>query len=379
MSKKVLFIDRDGTLVLEPENYQLDSLTKLAFYPKVFQYMSKIALELDFELVMVTNQDGLGTSSFPEDTFWPTQNFILKAFENESVTFEELFIDRSFPEDNAPTRKPRTGMLTKYLNNSDYDLANSYVIGDRITDVELAKNLGSKAIFIKNEAYLGGSEISASADELKNVIALQTTDWKQIYEVLKLDERTASITRKTNETDIFIRLNLDGTGKSNIDTGISFFDHMLDQIARHGQMDLDIQVKGDLEVDEHHTIEDTAIALGEVFATALGNKLGIERYGFCLPMDDCLAQVAIDFGGRNWLVWETEFKREMIGKMPTEMFFHFFKSFTDGAKANLNIKCEGTNEHHKIEAIFKAFAKAIKVAVKRDTEKMILPSTKGML
>ncbi len=379
MSKKVLFIDRDGTLVLEPENYQLDSLTKLAFYPKVFQYMSKIALELDFELVMVTNQDGLGTSSFPEDTFWPTQNFILKAFENESVTFEELFIDRSFPEDNAPTRKPRTGMLTKYLNNSDYDLANSYVIGDRITDVELAKNLGSKAIFIKNEADLGGSEISASKEELKNVIALQTTDWKQIYEFLKLDERTASITRKTNETDIFIQLNLDGTGKSNIDTGISFFDHMLDQIARHGQMDLDIQVKGDLEVDEHHTIEDTAIALGEVFATALGNKLGIERYGFCLPMDDCLAQVAIDFGGRNWLVWETEFKREMIGKMPTEMFFHFFKSFTDGAKANLNIKCEGTNEHHKIEAIFKAFAKAIKVAVKRDAEKMILPSTKGML
>ena len=379
MSKKVLFIDRDGTLVLEPENYQLDSLTKLEFYPKAFQYMSKIAQELDFELVMVTNQDCLGTSSFPEDTFWPTQNFILKAFENESVKFEEIFIDRSFPEDNAPTRKPRTGMLTKYLNNSEYDLANSYVIGDRITDVELAKNLGSKAIFIKNEADLGGKEIVASAEELQNVIALQTTDWKQIYEFLKLDERTASITRKTNETDIFIQLNLDGTGKSNIDTGISFFDHMLDQIARHGQMDLDIQVKGDLEVDEHHTIEDTAIALGEVFATALGNKLGIERYGFCLPMDDCLAQVAIDFGGRNWLVWETEFKREMIGKMPTEMFFHFFKSFTDGAKANLNIKCEGTNEHHKIEAIFKAFAKAIKVAVKRDTEKMILPSTKGML
>ena len=379
MSKKVLFIDRDGTLVLEPENYQLDSLSKLEFYPKVFQYLSKIAQELDFELVMVTNQDGLGTSYFPEDTFWPTQNFILKAFENESVTFEELFIDRSFPEDNAPTRKPRTGMLTKYLNNSDYDLTNSYVIGDRITDVELAKNLGSKAIFIKNEADLGGTEISASAEELQNIIALQTTDWKQIYEFLKLDERTASITRKTNETDIFIQLNLDAAGKSNIDTGISFFDHMLDQIARHGQMDLDIQVKGDLEVDEHHTIEDTAIALGEVFATALGNKLGIERYGFCLPMDDCLAQVAIDFGGRNWLVWETEFKREMIGKMPTEMFFHFFKSFTDGAKANLNIKCEGTNEHHKIEAIFKAFAKAIKVAVKRDTEKMILPSTKGML
>lgn len=379
MPKRVLFIDRDGTLVLEPENYQLDSLTKLEFYPKVFQFLSKIAIELDFELAMVTNQDGLGTKSFPEETFWPTQNFILKAFENEGITFDEIFIDKSFPEDNAPTRKPRTGMLTKYLNNPEYDLENSYVIGDRITDVELAKNLGSKAIFIKNEENLGGNEIATSLEELQNVIALQTTDWQKIYEFLKLDERTASIKRTTNETDIAITLNLDGTGKSNINTGISFFDHMLDQIARHGQMDLDIQVKGDLEVDEHHTIEDTAIALGEVFAKALGNKLGIERYGFCLPMDDCLAQVAIDFGGRNWLVWEAEFKREMIGQMPTEMFFHFFKSFTDGAKANLNIKAEGTNEHHKIEAIFKAFAKAIKVAVKRDTEKMILPSTKGML
>ena len=270
-------------------------------------------------------------------------------------------------------------MLTKYLNNPDYDLENSFVIGDRITDVELAKNLGSKAIFIKNKENLGGNEIATSLEELQNVIALQTTDWQKIYEFFKLDERTASIKRTTNETNIAITLNLDGTGKSNINTGISFFDHMLDQIARHGQMDLDIQVKGDLEVDEHHTIEDAAIALGEVFAKALGNKLGIERYGFCLPMDDCLAQVAIDFGGRNWLVWEAEFKREMIGQMPTEMFFHFFKSFTDGAKANLNIKAEGTNEHHKIEAIFKAFAKAIKVAVKRDTEKMILPSTKGML
>ena len=379
MPKRVLFIDRDGTLVLEPENYQLDSLTKLEFYPKVFQFLSKIAKELDFELAMVTNQDGLGTESFPEETFWPTQNFILKSFENEGVTFDEIFIDKSFPEENAPTRKPRTGMLTKYLNNSDYDLENSFVIGDRITDVELAKNLGSKAIFIKNEANLGENEIATSLEELQNVIALQTTDWQKIYEFLKLDERTASIKRTTNETDIFITLNLDGTGKSNINTGISFFDHMLDQIARHGQMDLDIQVKGDLEVDEHHTIEDTAIALGEVFAKALGNKLGIERYGFCLPMDDCLAQVAIDFGGRNWLVWEAEFKREMIGQMPTEMFFHFFKSFTDGAKANLNIKAEGTNEHHKIEAIFKAFAKALKVAVKRDTEKMILPSTKGMI
>jgi imidazoleglycerol-phosphate dehydratase / histidinol-phosphatase len=379
MPKKVLFIDRDGTLVLEPENYQLDSLTKLEFYPKVFQFLSKIAKELDFELAMVTNQDGLGTTSFPEETFWPTQNFILKAFENEGVTFDEIFIDRSFPEDNAPIRKPRTGMLTKYLNNPEYDLENSFVIGDRITDVELAKNLGSKAIFIKNEENLGGNEIATSLEELQNGIALQTTNWQKIYEFLKLDERTASISRTTNETDIAITLNLDGTGKSNINTGISFFDHMLDQIARHGQMDLDIQVKGDLEVDEHHTIEDIAIALGEVFAKALRNKLGIERYGFCLPMDDCLAQVAIDFGGRNWLVWEAEFKREMIGQMPTEMFFHFFKSFTDGAKANLNIKAEGTNEHHKIEAIFKAFAKAIKVAVKRDTEKMILPSTKGML
>jgi imidazoleglycerol-phosphate dehydratase/histidinol-phosphatase len=379
MPKRVLFIDRDGTLVLEPENYQLDSLTKLEFYPKAFQFLSKIAKELDFEFAMVTNQDGLGTESFPEETFWPTQNFILKAFENEGITFNEIFIDRSFPEDNAPTRKPRTGMLTKYLNNSEYDLENSYVIGDRITDVELAKNLGSKAIFIKNDENLGGNEIATSLEELQNGIVLQTTDWQKIYEFLKLDERTASIKRTTNETDIAITLNLDGTGKSNINTGISFFDHMLDQIARHGQIDLDIQVKGDLEVDEHHTIEDTAIALGEVFAKALGNKLGIERYGFCLPMDDCLAQVAIDFGGRNWLVWEAEFKREMIGQMPTEMFFHFFKSFTDGAKANLNIKAEGTNEHHKIEAIFKAFAKAIKVAVKRDTEKMILPSTKGML
>ena len=360
MPKRVLFIDRDGTLVLEPENYQLDSLSKLEFYPKVFQFLSKIVKELDFELVMVTNQDGLGTESFPEETFWPTQNFILKAFENESIIFDEIFIDKSFPEENAPTRKPRIGMLTKYSNNLEYDLENSFVIGDRITDVELAKNLGSKAIFIKNEENLGGKEIATSLEELQNIITLQTTDWQRIYEFLKLNERTASIKRTTNETDISITLNLDGTGNSNINTGISFFDHMLDQIARHGQMDLDIQVKGDLEVDEHHTIEDTAIALGEVFAKALGNKLGIERYGFCLPMDDCLAQVAIDFGGRNWLVWEAEFKREMIGQMPTEMFFHFFKSFTDGAKANLNIKAEGTNEHHKIEAIFKAFAKAIK-------------------
>lgn len=377
--KKVLFIDRDGTIVLEPENYQLDALEKVEFYPKAFQYLAKIASELDYELAMVTNQDGLGTASFPEDTFWPTQNFILKAFENEGVLFDEIFIDRSFPEDNAPTRKPRTGMLTKYLNNPEYDLENSFVLGDRLTDVELAKNLGAKAIFINDNDGIGSNEISLKREELDETIILQTKSWKEIYEFLKLEARSASITRKTNETDIFIDLNLDGTGKSKIETGIAFFDHMLDQISRHGQMDLEIRVKGDLEVDEHHTIEDTAIALGEVFAKALGNKLGIERYGFCLPMDDCLAQVAIDFGGRNWLVWETEFKREMVGKMPTEMFYHFFKSFSDGAKANINIKAEGTNEHHKIEAIFKAFAKAIKVAVKRDTEKMILPSTKGML
>jgi imidazoleglycerol-phosphate dehydratase/histidinol-phosphatase len=377
--KKVLFIDRDGTIVLEPEGYQLDSLEKLEFYPKAFQYLAKIANELDYELAMVTNQDGLGTDSFPEDTFWPTQDFILKAFQNEGVLFDDIFIDRSFPEDNAPTRKPRTGMLTKYIDNPNYDLANSFVLGDRLTDVELAKNLGAKAIFMNTTDGAGSEEISAKREELDETIVLQSTDWKQIYEFLKLEARTASITRKTHETDIYIKLNLDGTGKSNIDTGIAFFDHMLDQISRHGQMDLEIKVKGDLEVDEHHTIEDTAIALGEVYAKALGNKLGIERYGFCLPMDDCLAQVAIDFGGRNWLIWETKFKREMVGKMPTEMFFHFFKSFSDGAKANINIKAEGDNEHHKIEAIFKAFAKAIKVAVKRDTEKMILPSSKGML
>ncbi|MDF1518575.1 MAG: bifunctional histidinol-phosphatase/imidazoleglycerol-phosphate dehydratase HisB [Lutibacter sp.] len=379
MKQKVLFIDRDGTMVLEPSDYQLDSFEKLEFYPKVFQYLGKIATELDFELVMVTNQDGLGTDSHPEINFLPVHNLVMKAFENEGVVFKEVHIDKTFPHENAPTRKPATGLLTKYINNPDYDLENSFVIGDRITDVELAKNLGAKAIFINTDEALGSDEIASKTAELDAVIVLKTTEWKTIYEFLKLADRSASIKRKTNETDIYINLKLDGTGKSNIDTGIAFFDHMLDQIARHGQMDLEIAVKGDLEVDEHHTIEDTAIALGEVFAKAIGNKLGIERYGFCLPMDDCLAQVAIDFGGRNWLVWETEFKREMVGKMPTEMFYHFFKSFSDGAKANINIKAEGTNEHHKIEAIFKAFAKAIKVAVKRDPVKMILPSTKGML
>lgn len=376
--KKLLFIDRDGTIILEPEDYQVDSFSKLEFYPEAFTYLGKIAKELDYELVMVTNQDGLGTPSNPEELFWPIQNFVVKAFENEGVKFEGIYIDKTFAHEYAPTRKPGTALLTKYINNPEYDLTNSFVIGDRITDVKLAQNLGGKGIFIANDEALGANEIKDN-EGLNETIALKTTSWKEIYEFLKLQNRTASIVRNTNETKIKIDLNLDGTGKSDISTGIHFFDHMLDQIARHGQMDLVIKVDGDLEVDEHHTIEDTAIALGEVFAQALGNKLGIERYGFTLPMDDCLAQAAIDFGGRNWLVWEADFKREMIGQMPTEMFYHFFKSFTDGAKANLNIKAEGTNEHHKIEAIFKAFAKAIKVAVKRDLEKMILPSTKGLL
>lgn len=376
--KKVLFIDRDGTMILEPADYQVDRFSKLEFYPEAFTYLGKIAKELDYELAMVTNQDGLGTPANPEELFWPIQNFVVKAFENEGVKFSAIFIDKTFAHENAPTRKPGTAMLTKYINNPEYDLTNSFVIGDRITDVKLAQNLGGKGIFIANDEVLGADEIKDN-EGLNESIALKTTSWKEIYEFLKLQNRTASIIRNTNETKIKIDLNLDGTGKSDISTGLHFFDHMLDQIARHGQMDLVIKVDGDLEVDEHHTIEDTAIALGEVFAKALGNKLGIERYGFTLPMDDCLAQAAIDFGGRNWLVWEADFKREMIGQMPTEMFYHFFKSFTDGAKANLNIKAEGTNEHHKIEAIFKAFAKAIKVAVKRDPEKMILPSTKGML
>jgi imidazoleglycerol-phosphate dehydratase/histidinol-phosphatase len=354
----------------------LDTFEKLVFYPEVFTYLAKIAKELDFELVMVTNQDGLGTASFPEETFWPVQDFLIQSFKNEGVQFNEILIDKSLPADNAPTRKPRTAMMNHYLDKADYDLKNSFVIGDRLTDMELAKNLGSQGIFIANDPELGQDETTANADL---PIVLTTTSWKDIYAFLKLEQRQFDYERKTNETDIKLKLNLDGTGKSSIDTGIAFFDHMLDQLARHGSMDIEFEVKGDLEVDEHHTIEDTAIALGEAFAQALGNKLGIERYGFCLPMDDCLAQVAIDFGGRNWLVWETEFKREMIGKMPTEMFFHFFKSFSDGAKANINIKAEGTNEHHKIEAIFKAFAKAIKVAVKRDPDKMILPSTKGSL
>lgn len=379
MKKKVLFIDRDGTLVLEPDDYQLDDFGKLKFYPEAIQYLARVAKELDYELVMVTNQDGLGTDSYPEDTFWPVQELLLEVLKGEGIKFQEILIDKTFPEEMAETRKPRTGLLKKYFSEEAYDLEHSFVIGDRLTDMELAKNLNSKGIFINTHEELGNSEISVDRLELNSVISLSTDSWKTIYEFLKSQRREAEIHRKTNETDIYIKLNLDGTGKSKIDTGLKFFDHMLDQLARHGHMDIELRVKGDLEVDEHHTIEDTAIALGEVFSEALGNKLGIERYGFCLPMDDCLAQVAIDFGGRNWLVWDADFSREKIGEMPTEMFMHFFKSFTDGARANLNIKAEGTNEHHKIEAIFKAFAKAIKAAVKRDPEKMILPSTKGML
>ena len=376
--KKVLFIDRDGTLIKEPEDEQIDSFDKLVFYPKALFYLSKIAAELDYELVMVSNQDGLGTDVYPENTFWPVHNFIIKTFENEGVVFDKQFIDRSFPRDNSPNRKPKTGLLTAYLTDT-YDLPNSFVIGDRLTDIELAKNLKAQGIFINNQTNLGNDEISIENDALENYISLETDNWKAIYEFLKLKQREVEIFRKTNETEILVKLNIDGRGISDISTGLSFFDHMLDQIARHGNMDLTIKVSGDLEVDEHHTMEDTAIVLGEVFRKALGDKLGIERYGFTLPMDDCLAQVAIDFGGRNWFEWEVDFKREKIGDMPTEMFYHFFKSFTDGAKANLNIKAEGINEHHKIEAIFKAFAKAVKVAVKRDVEKMILPSTKGTL
>jgi len=378
MARRVLFIDRDGTLIKEPADEQIDAFEKLDFYPKALTYMGRIARELDFELVMITNQDGLGTDAFPEASFWPVHNFMLKTFEGEGCVFDRILIDRTFPRDNAPTRKPGIGMLGDYFLEG-YDLAGSFVIGDRLTDVELAKNLGAKGIFINDQTQLGVGEITVKREELDSHIALESNDWERIYEFLKMGSRKAEIARKTHETDVKVSLNLDGTGKSKIDTGLAFFDHMLDQLARHGQMDLEIAVDGDLEVDEHHTIEDTAIALGEAFSLALGNKLGMERYGYCLPMDDCLAQVALDFGGRNWLVWDATFKRERIGEMPTEMFLHFFKSFSDGAKANLNIKAEGTNEHHKIEAIFKAFAKAIKMALKRDPEKMVLPSTKGTL
>lgn len=376
--QKILFVDRDGTLINETPDEQIDSFAKLEFYPGALTYLPKIAKELDFELVMVTNQDGLGTPVYPEDTFWPVHNFILQTFEGEGVKFANQIIDRTFARDNAPTRKPGTALLTQYLDAEKYDLKNSFTIGDRKNDVLLAKNLGAKAIWLNNNSNLGGSEFS-EADHIDDVIALETTDWQKVYEFLKLGQRVFEHRRATKETDIYIKINLDGKGDAKIATGLHFFDHMLDQIARHGSIDLEITAKGDLHIDEHHTIEDTGIALGEVFAAALGNKMGIERYGFCLPMDDCLAQAAIDFGGRNWIVWDADFKREKVGDVPTEMFYHFFKSFSDASKSNLNIKAEGQNEHHKIEAIFKAFAKAIKVAVKRDVDKMVLPSTKGLL
>lgn len=364
--KKVLFIDRDGTLIREPDDFQVDLLEKLRFLPVAITNLGKIVRETDFVLVMVTNQDGLGTESFPETAFHPAQNFVIQTLADEGIEFADVFVDRTFPHENAPTRKPGTAMLTKYLTG-EYDLANSYVIGDRPTDVRLARNLGSKAIYIRNPSF------PLEADET----AFSVDDWSEIYDLLRVPDRSVTHTRNTKETEITVELNLDGTGDSSISTGISFFDHMLDQLARHGGLDLNIAATGDLHIDEHHTIEDVAITLGEAFSLALADKRGMERYGFCLPMDDCLAQVAIDFGGRNWIVWDAEFKREMIGEMPTEMFFHFFKSFSDKALCNLNISATGTIEHHKIEAIFKAFAKAIKMAVRRDGNS--LPTTKGVL
>lgn len=376
MKKRALFIDRDGTLVIEPPvDYQLDSFKKLEFYPKVMRNLFFIRKQLDFEFVMVTNQDGLGTSSFPEDTFWPVHNLMLKTLVGEGVVFDDILIDRSFPEENSPNRKPRTGMLGKYLSG-EYDLANSYVIGDRLTDMELARNLGAKGIWL-HENDDSTAEILAGHEDIQPVLV--TNDWDRIAEFLFAGERYAEVKRVTKETDIFVSLNLDGKGKTSISTGLGFFDHMLDQIGKHSGMDLTIQVKGDLNVDEHHTIEDTAIALGEALAKALGDKRGIERYGYTLPMDDCLCSVALDFGGRPWLVWDAEFHREKIGDMPTEMFLHFFKSLSDAARMNLNIKAEGTNEHHKIEGIFKALARSIKMAVRRDIYHYNLPSTKGVI
>ncbi|MGN7786215.1 bifunctional histidinol-phosphatase/imidazoleglycerol-phosphate dehydratase HisB [Niabella sp. 22666] len=378
--KKVLFIDRDGTLINEaPPTYQLDSIEKITFYPGMFTWMGKIARDMDFELVMITNQDGLGSDAFPENTFWPYQELVMRNLESEGIIFDEVLIDKTYPADNAPTRKPGTGLLTRYIDNPDYDLANSYVIGDRITDIQLAKNLGSKGIWLNIDEALGSAEISDSLKALETTIVLKTKNWEDIYGFLQQKERVIQHTRNTNETKIDIEINLDGTGICEIETGLGFFDHMLHQLGRHSGINLKIITKGDLHIDEHHTIEDTAIALGEAFQLALGNKAGIERYGFLLPMDDCLAQVAIDFGGRPWLVWDAEFKRERIGEMPTEMFYHFFKSFSDGSKCNLNIKAEGENEHHKIEAIFKALAKAIKMAIKRTPGNEQLPSTKGLL
>jgi imidazoleglycerol-phosphate dehydratase/histidinol-phosphatase len=373
--KKVLFIDRDGTIIFEPQpDQQVDSLEKLEYIPKVLSNLRKIAEETDFELVMVTNQDGLGTAVFPEDTFWPAHNKMMKTLEGENIHFEAVHIDRTYPYDGASTRKPGIGMLTDYLTDS-YNLHESYVIGDRLTDVQMAVNLGSKAILIAPNDPTEGM----TADMEKTMV-LCTDNWDLIYELLKLPARTAVIDRNTNETQIHVELNLDGRGRATIETGIGFFDHMLDQVAKHSGSDLTIRVKGDLQIDEHHTIEDTALALGEAYRKALSDKRGISRYGFLLPMDEALAQVGIDFSGRPWLVWDAEFRREKIGEMPTEMFYHFFKSFSDAALCNLNIKVEGQNEHHKIESIFKAFAKSIKMAVKRDLKELdTLPSTKGVL
>jgi imidazoleglycerol-phosphate dehydratase/histidinol-phosphatase len=378
--KRILFIDRDGTLINEaPPTYQIDSFDKLTFYPHMFEYMGRIAREMDYELVMITNQDGLGSSSFPEDSFWPLHNLVMKTLEGEDIKFNEVLIDKTLAAENANTRKPGTGMVLKYLNNDQYDIENSFVIGDRITDVQLAKNIGCKAIWLNNDPGLGSGEVGGKKTELHSVVALESSSWKDIYQFLKCGLRQVVHERNTNETQIKIELNIDGSGKANIVTGLGFFDHMLEQIARHGKMDLTIRANGDLHIDEHHTIEDTGIALGEAFAKALADKRGMARYGFALPMDDAEAKVLIDFGGRSWLVWNAEFKREMIGEMPTEMFYHFFKSFSDAARCNLNIECKGDNEHHKIEAIFKAFAKAIRMAVTRDPLSNYLPSTKGML
>ena len=375
--KRCLFIDRDGTLVVEPPvDYQLDSLDKLEFIPGVFRNLSFMRKNLDFEWVMVTNQDGLGTPSFPEETFWPVHNKMLSAFKGEGITFDEILIDRSFPAENKPTRKPGTAMLKHYMDGKDYDLASSYVIGDRITDIMLARNLGCKAIYFNSDSDAADR---LEQEGLSSCCVLIAENWDEITEYLFAGERTATVSRKTSETEISVTLNLDGKGLCDISTGLGFFDHMLAQIGRHSGMDLYVHTKGDLYVDEHHTVEDTAIVLGEAINKALGNKRGIERYGFCLPMDDCLCRVALDFGGRPWLVWDVEFHREKIGDMPTEMFFHFFKSFSDSARMNLNIKAEGTNEHHKIEGIFKAFARALKMAVKRDVFHYELPSSKGVL
>lgn len=377
--QKLLFIDRDGTIIDEPKtDFQIDSLEKLEFLPKALSNLRKIAEETDYKLIMVTNQDGLGTDSFPEETFWPAHNKMLKTMENENIHFSAIHIDRSFPHENLPTRKPGTALLTEYFDETQYDLANSYVLGDRATDVQLAVNLGAKAIFITDG--LTNNLIEGFTPEQKEATKLISNDWDEIYEFLKLPQRIAFIERNTKETKIKIELNLDGTGKSDIHTGLGFYDHMLDQVAKHSGADLKIFVEGDLHIDEHHTIEDTALALGEAYLKALGDKKGTNRYGFLLPMDEALAQVAIDFSGRPWLVWDASFKREKIGEMPTEMFYHFFKSFSDTSKCNLNIKCEGDNEHHKIEAIFKGFAKSIKMAVKRNLNEMnSLPSTKGVL